>query len=579
MASSENLLWMQNPQLANAMRRRQEGAALMRQGTDASPIQSPWQGVSRLAQALLGGYEARKGDEAISEAGEKRAKALADIMGGGTTPPPAAVGAALSGVAQPVQAQPLPAAGTGVDDEDLLVRTVYGEARGESPEGQRAVASVVRNRAAASGKPLRDVVFAPNQFEPWNNPQTRAQLEALDPNSPEYQTILANLRTGQGDPTGGATHFYSPTAQTALGRQPPAWAQGDGKDIGRHRFYNLPYGGGGGAQGMATPVAAPGGGMGAQPPQQPGGPGTAAFHQNRAQRLLAAGFQEEARMEMDRAKMAQQVELQRQPQPKNPIQIIDPSDPTGRRRIWIDPERATGMQAPGAEPMVNVAVNPNPPTDHRAVYDDNGRLTHYEVIPGSATDRKIAAENAAAGAKREGEIRTSNIVLEDIDRITRLMDTSILPTTGMGAGFVGKIPGTGSSDINKLLDGIKANIGFDQLNQMRAQSPTGGALGNVTERELAFLQSVRGSLDQSQSPEQFRHTLKRLREGFAEVIHGPRWREVVGGGGETTPAAGPGGGGAGGEMPTISDPAEAARLPPGTQFRTPDGRTLRVPNR
>lgn len=32
-----------------------------------------------------------------------------------------------------------------------------------------------------------------------------------------------------------------------------------------------------------------------------------------------------------------------------------------------------------------------------------------------------------------------------------------------------------------------------------------------------------------------------------------------------------------GEMPTISDPAQARNLPPGTQFRTPDGRVLRVP--
>jgi spore germination cell wall hydrolase CwlJ-like protein len=412
MASSENLLWMQNPQLANAMRRRQEGAALMRQGTDASPIQSPWQGVSRLAQALLGGYEARKGDEAISEAGEKRAKALADIMGGGTTPPPAAVGAALSGVAQPVQAQPLPAAGTGVDDEDLLVRTVYGEARGESPEGQRAVAAVVRNRAAASGKPLRDVVFAPNQFEPWNNPQTRAQLEALDPNSPEYQTILANLRTGQGDPTGGATHFYSPTAQTALGRQPPAWAQGDGKDIGRHRFYNLPYGGGGGAPGMATPAAAPGAQDGGQPPpaSAPGGPGTPQFHMDRAQRLQAAGFQQEAQMEMQRAQMAQQAALARAPQPKNPIQVVDPNDPTGKRRIWIDPDQARGMQAPGPEPGVTVNTGENYAT-RKAIDDwgtakaaaaDTARRTTLFDTALSVLDNKAFSPGATAEIRLQG---------------------------------------------------------------------------------------------------------------------------------------------------------------------------------
>lgn len=32
-----------------------------------------------------------------------------------------------------------------------------------------------------------------------------------------------------------------------------------------------------------------------------------------------------------------------------------------------------------------------------------------------------------------------------------------------------------------------------------------------------------------------------------------------------------------GDIPTIADPAQAKQLPPGTQFRTPDGRILRVP--
>ena len=62
----------------------------MRQGMDASPIQSPWQGVSRLAQALLGGYEARKGDEEITDTAEKRRKMAAELMApyqpGRTTP-------------------------------------------------------------------------------------------------------------------------------------------------------------------------------------------------------------------------------------------------------------------------------------------------------------------------------------------------------------------------------------------------------------------------------------------------------------------------------------------------------------
>ena len=39
---------------------------------------------------------------------------------------------------------------------------------------------------------------------------------------------------------------------------------------------------------------------------------------------------------------------------------------------------------------------------------------------------------------------------------------------------------------------------------MRDASPTGGALGQVSERELGYLQSVLGSLEQSQTADELR---------------------------------------------------------------------------
>ena len=43
-------------------------------------------------------------------------------------------------------------------------------------------------------------------------------------------------------------------------------------------------------------------------------------------------------------------------------------------------------------------------------------------------------------------------------------------------------------------------------------TPTGGALGQVSERELAFLQDVWGSLNQAQTREQFVKSLDRVKE-------------------------------------------------------------------
>lgn len=130
-------------------------------------------------------------------------------------------------------------------DMDRVIRTVYGEAALEPEQGQLGVASVIMNRAKSTGMPPADVVLQPHQFEPWS--ARRAKLEGLSKDSPIYRRIsntLQPLFDGQiDDPTGGADHFYSPSAQKALGRETPDWAAGQpGLDIGRHRFYSLGYG-------------------------------------------------------------------------------------------------------------------------------------------------------------------------------------------------------------------------------------------------------------------------------------------------------------------------------------------------
>jgi len=227
------------------------------------------------------------------ETGKSLQQQLATQLGGaGGVAAPAAVapqggGGAPAAALTPFVATNLPQGIT--PEEDQVVRTVYGEAGGESPTGQRAVASVIRNRAAASGRSAQDVIFAKSQFEPWNNPATRAKLEALDPNSPEYQKILANIRSDPTDPTGGATHFYSPTAQAKLGREPPSWGNAEPSAvIGGHNFYRIGYAPGSGAPGApsgdtppargvaartgGTDVAGPPGTVPAAPEAAPGAP-------------------------------------------------------------------------------------------------------------------------------------------------------------------------------------------------------------------------------------------------------------------------------------------------------------------
>ncbi len=172
-------------------------------------------------------------------------------------------------------------------DRDLAIRTVLAEAGNQGPEGMAAVAAVIKNRSQLGrygGKSPAEVVTARNQFEPWNNAGKGATNDPMSyaPGSPKYENaakIVDGVFSGAiKDPTGGATHFYSPGGQAKLAQQDgralvPSWAKGkQGLKIGDHMFFS-PDGPNGGdlSQGLgnlgqdptaALPTPAPGAGSG-----------------------------------------------------------------------------------------------------------------------------------------------------------------------------------------------------------------------------------------------------------------------------------------------------------------------------
>ncbi len=162
--------------------------------------------------------------------------------------------------------------------------------------------------------------------------------------------------------------------------------------------------------------------------------------------------------------------------------------------------------------------------------DEEGRPSLIPIPGGPADIERLQAEEdreAAQATAAEAERRRltqAGIVAEDIQRALELSDETILglPTT---TGFLGQtlqsVGGTAANDLRAKLDTIRANVGFEQLQKMREASPTGGALGQVSERENVLLQSVLGSLDQSQTDDEIKFNLLRLQEVFLDIIHGP----------------------------------------------------------
>lgn len=129
------------------------------------------------------------------------------------------------------------------------------------------------------------------------------------------------------------------------------------------------------------------------------------------------------------------------------------------------------------------------------------------------TDDAEKAEARARDAKRQAQL-----VVFDIDRA--LEQSEGVFTTGFTGSIASAISGTPAHDLKMTLEPIKANIAFEELQKMRDNSPTGGALGSVQVRELELLQSTLGSVEQSQSREQVQRNLTRLKTLFDSVVHG-----------------------------------------------------------
>lgn len=120
--------------------------------------------------------------------------------------------------------------------EDVLIaaRTVFGEARGEPYEGQKAVAHVILNRARKEGS-VAAVCLRPKQFSCWNvGDPTRERMVTVTTDDPKFRTAIRAFldAVDELDFTGGATHYATLVTY-------PTWAKDKIPDfiLGNHKFF------------------------------------------------------------------------------------------------------------------------------------------------------------------------------------------------------------------------------------------------------------------------------------------------------------------------------------------------------
>ena len=126
-------------------------------------------------------------------------------------------------------------------------------------------------------------------------------------------------------------------------------------------------------------------------------------------------------------------------------------------------------------------------------------------------DKAVSDAAAAQTRKNKADAFKAAGIINTIDTALSQVGGS---TAGLGGVIMKKLAGSEAVDLEANLETIQANLGFDQLQAMRDASPTGGALGQVSERELIALQSTVASLKQEQSPDQLRANIAKIKKHY-----------------------------------------------------------------
>ena len=178
-------------------------------------------------------------------------------------------------------------------------------------------------------------------------------------------------------------------------------------------------------------------------------------------------------------------------------------------------ERAALMRELAALRQQGAAVKP--PAGYRPTKDGN-----LEAIPGGPADTKLQGalnQDTAMLTNTTAALDRLAVATNDVMNDPGLPKATGLMSAVPGIGGFATIPGTDAANFKAKLQTLKAQVGFGVLQEMRNASKTGGALGQVTEKELGFLQNALAALDTAQTEDEFRKALGKVLE-YSESAKG-----------------------------------------------------------
>lgn len=233
---------------------------------------------------------------------------------------------------------------------------------------------------------------------------------------------------------------------------------------------------------------------------------------NRSYDLQVRGFN------ADEAYRRQQIALERQklnqPDLTTDMKEYNLAKSQGYTGSFFDFQKE--MKAAGAS-RTNIDTG-TVPQGYQAVRDDQGRVVRYDPVPGGPAD--TSASNAV---KAENQSTATDVIMNAASNIRRLAKSP--GSTGLAGAGLSYNPATDAAEIYRQVEVLRSNAKVENLQAMRAASPTGGALGSVTEKENEMLAAKAGAID-PKSP-YFMQQVDDYERTLLRIIHGKKVGDAI----------------------------------------------------
>lgn len=161
----------------------------------------------------------------------------------------------------------------------------------------------------------------------------------------------------------------------------------------------------------------------------------------------------------------------------------------------------------------------------RAFNRQTGQEMGTLVSPEEAADARTrslqtdaAQELPTALAGLDAQISNLNLTIDKIDDIIPLVRPGTTGAGSLRSGLPGNLGGGDARTLARAIQSLQANLGFDTLQRMRAASQTGGALGQVSERELDLLINALQALDQGGDDEVLIENLRAVQTHYRNYV-------------------------------------------------------------